>query len=116
MQAAPPQPAWPSVPDVGIPTSTSMFPYHIHPPCLTGRALGMHTNTAEDWDCPLQSLNAAVVTKSWSSVQEANQQQKKDILQARQENRQKGFGDKTESFEISETRPCEGVSCFPTDV
>lgn len=76
----------------------------------------MHTNTAENRDLPLQSLNTAVVTMSWSSVQEANQQQKKDLLQERQENPPQGFGDKPESFEISESRLCEGVSCFPTDV
>lgn len=76
----------------------------------------MQTTTAEDWDCPLQSPNTAVVTTSWSSVQEAEQQQKKDLRQERWENPQQGFGAKTESFEISESRLCEGVCCFPTDV
>lgn len=81
-----------------------------------GRALHMQTNTAEIWDHPLQSLSTAVVATSWSSVQEANQQQKKDLLQERQESPQQGFGDKAESFEISESRLCKRVACFPTDV
>lgn len=87
-----------------------MFPYLLHPPCLTGRALYVKTNTAEDWDRPLQFLNTAVVTMSWSSLQEADEQQK-DLLQVRQGNPQQDFGVE-ESLEISESRLCEGV-VFP---
>lgn len=69
---------------------------------------------AEDWDCPLQNLYTVVVTMSWSSVQEADQQEKKDLLQEKQENSKQGFGNKTESFEVLESRLWE-VGCIPTD-
>jgi len=73
----------------------------------------MQTNTAEDWDSPLQSLNTAVVTVSWSSVPEANQQRKKDLLQERKENPQQGLETKQSPLRFQRADCVNELAAFP---